>query len=269
MSGQTAVPENVSEELLYEVRDGVGYVILNRPMARNALTIAMYDGLAEICRAAPDDCSLKAIVIQGAGEKAFAAGTDIAHFRSFTTPEHALDYEAHMDGVFEAIETCPVTTICVLNGACTGGGAAISVASDIRIAAADMKFGVPIARTLGNCLSARNLDRLSALMGAGRLLEMMFTSRLIGAEEALAMGLVTEVFPDKAAALLRATELAETVGSHAPLTLRATKEALRRLAANQAAAEDADLIAQCYTSEDFREGMEAFLAKRKPEWKGR
>ncbi len=131
-----------------------------------------------------------------------------------------------------------------------------------------MKLGIPIARTLGNCLSASNLARLAALIGEGRVKDLIFTGRLIGAEEALAAGLVSEVLDDHAALLARANELATELTERAPLTLRATKEALRRLRA-AAAVEDEDLIALCYTSEDFRDGLEAFLAKRKPIWKGR
>lgn len=260
--------EGSSSEILYDVRDRVGYVTLNRPAARNALTYDMYEGLADICRTAPTDGSLRAIVISGAGDRAFAAGTDIALFRDFNVPQQALDYEARMDKVFTDIEQCPVTTIAVLHGACTGGGAAIAVASDIRIAAKDLKFGVPIARTLGNCLAAKNLGRMSALIGAGRVLEMLFTSRLLGAEEAMSFGLATEILDDKDAAMQRGTELANLVGQHAPLTLRATKEALRRLALNQNTVDDSDLITQCYMSDDFKEGIEAFLSKRKPVWKG-
>jgi enoyl-CoA hydratase/carnithine racemase len=171
--------------------------------------------------------------------------------------------------VLGAVERCPLPTVAALAGACTGGGAGIAAACDIRIAARDLKFGFPIARTLGNCLSARNLARLSALLGAGRTREIIFTSRLVEAGEALTTGLVTELLDDKAAVEARAQELAALLAGQAPLTLRATKEALRRLTAAAAAVDDRDLIVQCYTSEDFREGLEAFLGKRKPDWKGR
>lgn len=258
----------MSEELLYEVNDGIGVITFNRPEARNALTFAMYEGLAEICeQAAKGDA--RALVLRGAGDKAFAAGTDIAQFRDFKTAEDALGYERRIDKVLGAVERCPLPTVAALAGACTGGGAGIAAACDIRIAARDLKFGFPIARTLGNCLSARNLARLSALMGAGRTREMIFTSRLLSAEEALAVGLVTELLADKAAVEARALELAAVLVRQAPLTLQATKEALRRLSAAAAEVDDKDLIVQCYTSEDFREGLEAFLAKRKPDWKGR
>lgn len=259
----------MSEELLYEVKDGIGVITFNRPAARNALTFAMYEGLAEICETAADKGDVKALVLRGAGDKAFAAGTDIAQFRSFKTAEDALGYERRIDKVLGAVECCPLPTVAALAGACTGGGAGIAAACDIRIAARDLKFGFPIARTLGNCLSARNLARLSALMGAGRTKEMIFTSRLVAAEEALAVGLVTELLADKTAVEARALELATLLAVQAPLTLRATKEALRRLNAHAAAVDDKDLIVLCYTSEDFREGLEAFLAKRPPDWKGR
>jgi len=259
----------MTEELLYEVRGDVGFITFNRPQARNALTFAMYEGLAEICRSAPDKGEVKALVVTGAGGKAFAAGTDIAQFRAFKTPEDAIGYEARIDKVLDAVETCALPTVAALGGACTGGGAAIAAACDIRIAARDLKFGFPIARTLGNCLSARNLARLSALLGAGRTREIIFTSRLMEAEEALAAGLVTELLDDHEALAARAGELAALLAGQAPLTLKATKEALRRLNAAAAMVEDEDLILSCYTSEDFREGLEAFLGKRKPAWKGR
>jgi enoyl-CoA hydratase/carnithine racemase len=259
----------MSDELLYEVHDGIGTITFNRPQARNALTFAMYDGLAEICETAAGKGEAKALVLRGAGDKAFAAGTDISQFRSFRTPEDALNYEQHIDQVLGAVERCPLPTVAALAGACTGGGAGIAAACDIRIAARDLKFGFPIARTLGNCLSARNLARLSALLGAGRTREIIFTSRLVEAEEALTAGLVTELLADKAAVEARAAELAALLVGQAPLTLRATKEALRRLTAAAAAVDDKDLIVQCYTSEDFHEGLEAFLGKRKPNWKGR
>jgi len=259
----------MSDELLYEVRDGIGFVTFNRPAARNALTFGMYEGLAEICETAADKGEVKALVLTGAGDKAFAAGTDISQFRSFKTPEDAINYEQRIDKVLTAVEGCPLPTVAAIAGACTGGGAGIAAACDIRIAARDLKFGFPIARTLGNCLSARNLARLSALMGAGRTKEVIFTSRLVGAEEAFAAGLITELLDDRAAVEARGAELAAQLAGQAPLTLRATKEALRRLNAAAANVDDKDLIVMCYTSEDFREGLEAFLGKRKPDWKGR
>jgi enoyl-CoA hydratase/carnithine racemase len=254
----------MTDELLYEVRDGIGHVTLNRPHARNALTFAMYERLAAI---AADPQDIRALVITGAGEKAFAAGTDIGQFRAFGGAEDAIAYEAKLDRVLGTLERCPVPTIAAIAGACTGGGAGIAAACDLRIAAANARFGFPIARTLGNCLSMSNIARLSALIGPARVTEMIFTARLLDAEEARGVGLVSEVLPDQPALAARAAALAQLVASQAPLTLRATKEALRRL--RDSLPPDEDLIRLCYTSADFREGMEAFLGKRPPVWQGR
>ncbi len=255
-------------EITDELRDGILWITLQRPAARNALTFGMYERLAQICADMPTDGSVRAVVISGAGVKAFAAGTDMTQFRAFETAQDALEYEHRIDAVLDAVERCPVPTIAAINGACTGGGGSIAAACDIRIASASLKFGFPIARTLGNCLAAGNLARLSELIGAGRVKELIFTARLIEAQEAMTIGLVSELLPYEDALLARARELANHVGSMAPLTLRATKEAMRR---NRAAlrVEDSDLIVSCYMSEDFRTGMEAFLGKTKPVWKGK
>jgi len=254
----------MTDELLYDLRDSIGFVTLNRPQARNALTFAMYERLAEI---AANPGAARALIITGAGDKAFAAGTDIGQFRAFATADDAIAYEARLDRVLGALERCPVPTIAAIAGACTGGGAGIAAACDLRIAAANARFGFPIARTLGNCLSMANIARLSALIGPGRVTEMIFTARLLSAAEAQATGLVSEVLADATALAARAQEVALLVASHAPLTLRATKEALRRL--RDDLPPDEDLIRLCYTSADFREGMEAFLGKRPPVWQGR
>ena len=155
-TAQLATP-SVDTDLLYELRDGIARITFNRPQARNAFTFAMYERLAEICREANDDRSIKAMILTGAGDKAFAAGTDIIQFRAFKTPEDALDYEARIDRVLGALERCRVPTIAAIAGACTGGGAGIAACCDLRIAhRRRAKFGFPIARTLGNCLSMSN-----------------------------------------------------------------------------------------------------------------
>ena len=259
----------MDDHLIYEVKDGIGWLTFNRPEQRNALTFAMYDGIAKTCREISADGEIKVLVLQGAGGRAFAAGTDMTEFRGFSKPQDALDYEETADAVFTTIEQCAVPTIAAITGACTGGGGAIAASCDLRICDERLKFGFPIARTLGNCLSVANLARLSSLMGQGRVREMLFTARLIEAEEALRVGLVSEVLPDADSVVVRAKELAATLAGHAPLTLRATKEALRRLRVEGPNANDHDLVTMAYMSEDFREGMEAFLSKRKPAWKGK
>src|SRR5688500_11929454 len=258
---------NAAGDILFETDGVIAIATLNRPQARNALTFAMYDRLAEICRGMRPDGEVRALIVTGSGDRAFAAGTDISQFRAFRTEADAQAYEQNIERVLTAIETCAVPTIAAIAGACTGGGAGIAAACDLRIAARSLKFGYPIARTLGNCLSLENYARMAALIGAGRVMEVIFTARLIEAEEAKAIGLVSEVLEDHAALMARARELATLLASHAPLTLRATKEALRRI--RQGRRDDADLIASCYTSEDFREGLEAFLQKRPAKWQGR
>jgi enoyl-CoA hydratase/carnithine racemase len=250
------------DELIYDIAHGVGHVTFNRPAQRNALTFAMYARLAEICA---DPGEVRALIVSGAGG-AFAAGTDMSQFRGFSRPEDAWEYEDRMDGVLDTIERCAVPTIAAITGACTGGGAAIAACCDLRICDRGLKFGFPIARTLGNCLSIASLARLSALIGQARVREIIFTARLLGADEAKAIGLVSEIAEDPIAC---AADLAERLKGHAPLTMRVTKEGLRRLRIEGAGASDRDLIETAYMSSDFREGMEAFLGKRKPEFRGR
>lgn len=259
----------MDQELHYEVVGSTGYVTLNRPEARNALTFAMYEGLAKLCRETRLEGPVRAIILRGAGGKAFAAGTDISQFRDFTTPDQALAYEATIDRVLSDLERCPVPTIAAITGACTGGGAAIAAACDIRLSDQRLRYGFPIARTLGNCLSIASLARLSTLLGAARLREILLTARLIEAEEALRIGLVSEVLEGAEAVEDRAAELAEQLAEHAPLSIRATKEGLRRLRQDGVGAKADDLVTSCYMSADFKQGIEAFLGKRKPKWTGR
>ncbi|MGQ7846444.1 enoyl-CoA hydratase/isomerase family protein [Granulosicoccus sp. 3-233] len=258
---------NDNDELLLDVHDGIGTVTFNRPAARNALTFGMYEALASVCERILDkSLDIRVLIITGAGDRAFAAGTDITQFRDFETPEDALNYEREMDRVLSKLEALPVPSIAAIRGACTGGGAAIAACCDLRIASEDIRFGFPIARTLGNCLSLSSLSRLVALLGAPRTRDILLTARLIGKEEALACLLINECVADP---MSRARELATTLQQHAPLTMAASKEGLRRLREHTADINGDDLIVQCYTSDDFREGMDAFLAKRQPRWRGR
>ena len=264
MSEQTAS----STDLLFELRDGIGKVTFNRPQARNAFTFEMYERLAQICEQADGDRAIKVLVFQGAGDKAFASGTDINQFRAFTTPEHAIEYESRIDRVLTKLEQCRVPTIAAINGACTGGGAGIAACCDLRIGTKTVKMGFPIARTLGNCLSMSNISRLTALIGPARVKDLIFTARLVGADEAASAGLLHEVVEDIPALQKRADELATQIAGHAPLTLNATKQALARLQKRLSREEGQDLILMCYMSKDFREGLDAFLTKRTPQWSG-
>jgi enoyl-CoA hydratase/carnithine racemase len=228
----------------------------------------MYEQLEEICLQAENDSSVKVLLLTGAGEKAFAAGTDISQFKAFSTAQDALNYESRIERVLCALENSRIPTIAAIAGVCTGGGFTIAGCCDLRIGAANARFGVPIGRTLGNCLSISNYARLVALLGPARVKDIIFTARLIEAEEAGKIGLLSEVLPDYDSLQRRADELARTVASQAPLTLRVTKEALRRIKEKISPTEDDDLILKCYLSNDFREGMDAFLNKRPPKWTG-
>src|SRR2546430_3756457 len=206
------------DELLYEVRDGVGYVTFNRPQARNALTFAMYERLAEICNKANADRSIRALLITGAGDKAFAAGTDISQFRAFDKEQDALDYEARIDRVMTAIERCRVPTVAAIHGACTGGGASIAACCDLRIASRTMKYGFPVARTLGNCLSLASYNRLIYLVGPALVKDIVFRARLIEADEALARGLISELYQDPATLMQKPWGIARLVAGTPPRT---------------------------------------------------
>ena len=262
----------MTDEIIISVDQHIANVTLNRPDARNALTFGMYQALADLCRQAgttKDDQHIKAIVIAGAGEKAFAAGTDIGQFTAFETLQDGHDYEAQIETVISSIETCRVPVIAALHGAVTGGGLVIAAAAHLRLASADVKIGMPIARTLGNCLAIANLRRLVALFGEARVAHMILTAELLSADQALASGFVHDVLEDRAAMLARATALAQRLTTMAPLTIQSSLDGLRRLRHATACPDDSDLIAACYTSEDFAEGVAAFLEKRKPNWSGR
>ena len=262
----------MTDEIIISVDQYIATVTLNRPEARNALTFGMYQALSDLCQqagTAKDDRAIKAIVICGAGEKAFAAGTDIGQFTSFKTLQDGHDYEAQIESVIRSIETCRVPVIAALHGAVTGGGLVIAAAAHLRLASADVKIGMPIARTLGNCLAITNLRRLVALFGEARVAHMILTAELLSADQALASGFVHDVLQDRDTMLARATALAQRLTTMAPLTIQSSLDGLRRLRHATACPDDSDLIAACYTSEDFAEGVAAFLEKRKPNWHGR
>ena len=262
----------MTDEIIISVDQHIATVTLNRPEARNALTFGMYQALSDLCQqagTAKDDRAIKAIVICGAGEKAFAAGTDIGQFTSFKTLQDGHDYEAQIESVIRSIETCRVPVIAALHGAVTGGGLVIAAAAHLRLASADVKIGMPIARTLGNCLAITNLRRLVALFGEARVAHMILTAELLSADQAFASGFVHDVLQDRDTMLARATALAQRLTTMAPLTIQSSLDGLRRLRYATACPDDSDLIAACYTSEDFAEGVAAFLEKRKPNWHGR
>ena len=255
-------------DLLLE-RDGpVATVTLNRPEARNAMTFEMYDELHEACERLDRDAGVRVVILRGAGDRAFASGTDIRQFLAFTTREDALGYEARLSRVLSRIAAMTKPTLAMVQGDAVGGGLFMALACDLRLAAPHARFGAPVARTLGNFLAPTSLALLVATVGPARARELILTARLVEAAEAQAIGLVDEVHP-AAALAARTRELAGRLAEHAPLTLAATKEATRRLIAGQSPGNLEDLILSCYLSQDFQEGVRAFLEKRPARWQGR
>jgi enoyl-CoA hydratase/carnithine racemase len=255
---------------VFETDGPIATLTFNRPEARNAMTWEMYEALVAACDRVDADEAIRVLVFRGAGGKAFVAGTDIAQFQNFRNREDGLKYEERLDHVLDQLERVTKPTIAQVEGVAAGGGCAIALTCDLRVATPEATFGIPIARTLGNCLSGTSYSRLLDVMGPGAAKDMLFTGRLIGGVEAHALGIVNRLVP---AAEIAATvgALAAEIAANAPLTLRATKEMIRRILAARRlpVGGDADMVEMCYTSADFREGVTAFLAKRKPVWSGR
>ena len=259
----------MSSATTFSVDDALATLTFNRPEARNALTWEMYDALCHACERVDLDRTIHVFVIKGAGG-AFAAGTDIAQFSTLSTREDALAYERRLDSIIDRLERVHVATIAQVEGVAAGGGCAIALACDLRVCTPAAKFGVPIARTLGNCLSASNYARLLELVGPARLKDLLFTGRLIDAAEAQTLGLVTRM-AEPATVDAVVAELAGTIAKNAPLTIRATKEAVLRILQSRRLEQESidDLIASCYTSEDFKNAVAAFLDKKAPTFTGR
>ena len=256
-------------EVLFSSDGPIAVLTFNRPEARNAMTWDMYDALAQACDRVDADENVRVFVLRGAGD-AFVAGTDIRQFTSFASGADGLAYEDRMEAVIDRLERVNVPTIAQVQGVAAGGGCVIALVCDLRVCTPVAKFGVPIARTLGNCLSLANHARLIDLIGPARTKDILFTGRLLDANEANALGLVTRMAePGTIDGVVQ--DLARTIAANAPLTIRTTKESIRRLAAHRRldARAAADLVSACYASADFHEGVDAFIAKRTPRFTGR
>jgi enoyl-CoA hydratase/carnithine racemase len=256
-----------SGDLLFERQDRVAWVTFNRPDARNAMTFDMYDDLHDLCDEIDRDKDIRVVVLRGAGDKSFAAGTDIRQFLSFETREDALGYEQRIGRVLRRLNAVTKPTIAMVQGDAVGGGLFLSLACDLRFAADHARFGAPVARTLGNCTAPFSFTLVASTIGMVRAREILLRARLVGAAEAKEIGMADEIYPG-AELEAKVREQALRLTEHAPLTMAAVKEATRRMR-NVFVLDDAeDIILSCYLSQDFKEGARAFLEKRKPNWKG-
>lgn len=241
-------------------------VVFDRPERHNAFTQAMYDGLLDVCASVAEDDSVRTVVFRGAGDRAFAAGNDIAQFEAVVTGADGVAYEARLRRVMQAVTDLPQVTIAAVHGVCVGAGLAVATHCDLRVCADGARFGYPIARTVGNALSASVLYRCVEVFGEPLTREMLLASRLIDASRAYAAGALMSVVP---AAELDAEveEVVQGIHAAAPMTLTTTKTQLRRRsAALEASRDDEELLGRIYASADFREGVRAFLAKEQPQF---
>lgn len=261
-----STPERIAEVRL-ELRNDVAYITFDHVAARNAMTVGMYQSLKSICEDLAKHPKARVAILRGAGGKSFVSGSDIAQFSGFTSGEDGIAYEEGIDQYLAPLATLPIPTIAVIDGMAVGGGLAIASCCDFRISTPDARFGVPIAKTLGNCLSAGNVAWLVAHLGANIVKRMLLLAELVTAPELLKQGYLLATYPAENLEA-EANQLAERLTTLAPITQKSTKLTLARLIKNNLP-DCSDLIRECYGSEDFKNGVSAFLDGKPPAWIGK
>jgi enoyl-CoA hydratase/carnithine racemase len=256
---------NTREEgaVLLERTGQIATITLSRPGSLNALTWTMYQQLEAHVENLAQDETIRVVVIRGAG-KAFAAGTDIAQFQNFDG-QAGVQYERRMDAMIEKLYSFPKPLIAAIHGPAVGAGIVLSTVCDLRYATPNSRFGAPMARTLGNTLSLKNYRHLTEAFGTMRAREMLFTARLLSAQEALQCGFLTAIF-DEEQIFPQVFEIARQISTFAPLTIWAAKEAGRRIYAAEKNIPFDDVVERVYGSKDFAEGVRAHIEKRKPQF---
>lgn len=265
MSTENAAHHHEEGAVLLEQKGPIAQITLSRPAALNAMTWSMYQQLEAHLESLAVDETTRAIIMQGEG-KAFAAGTDIQQFQGFSG-EDGVAYEHKMEAIVERLYTIPKPTIAAIHGYAVGAGLVLASVCDLRYATPTSRFGVPIARTLGNCITLKNYKHLVDSFGSMRAKEMLFTGRLLTASDAVQCGFLTAIAGEERL-IAHVTEVAQQISSLAPLTIWSVKEAQARLNAAEKPIDYDDVLASVYSSSDFAEGVRAYLEKRKPDWRG-
>ncbi len=250
-----------------EIRGNIAHITFDHVAARNAMTAAMYQSLQTICQDLAQNPAVRVVIFRGAGGKSFVSGSDIAQFSAFRDGNDGIRYEQGIDDYLAPLALLPMPTIAVIDGMAVGGGLAIASCCDFRISTPEAKFGVPIAKTLGNCLSAGNIAWLVAHLNINIVKRMLLLAEMISASELVKHGYLLATYEQDQLGL-EAEKLAERLSKLAPITQKSSKLVLARLIKYQLP-DCADLIAQTYGSDDFRNGVAAFLKGESPIWSGR
>jgi enoyl-CoA hydratase/carnithine racemase len=259
-------PDRLAEVRL-ELRNGIAHITFNHVAARNAMTVGMYQSLKMICEELTKSSVVRVAILRGAGGKSFVSGSDIAQFASFQNGDDGIRYEEGIDGYLAPLAMLPIPTIAVIDGMAIGGGLAIASCCDFRISTPDARFGVPIAKTLGNCLSAGNVAWLVAHLGVNVVKRMLLLAELMTAPELLKQGYLLAMYSAEELES-EANQLAERLMKLAPITQKSSKQTLARIIKNNLP-DCSDLIRECYGSNDFKNGVVAFMDGKPPVWTGK